>query len=75
MKKIVFIVVLFILVFEFSTLAQNSILPIYKMASDFVAVYEEKGFETVRLDFNILTTNDLIENTRRKLYKDYEYFD
>lgn len=62
-----------LMTFSTGSLAQNSIIPIYNAANEFVRIFEEKGYEIVHLDFNNLTPDDFTDETRREFSSSYEY--
>lgn len=74
MKKIIIVSeIVFFLCLTKVCIAQNSIKPILTKASDAIKIFEDQGYETVHLDFNILTLADPSDETRRSFNRDFSY--
>lgn len=73
-KSFIITGIILLLAFNPDGLAQNSINSIYNTANEVIKIFEEKGYEIVHLDFNILTSDDPTEETRRNFSSSMDYF-
>ncbi len=73
-KKIIFFI-FFITSFgnKGYTQTNSSVIDIYKRGAEIIDLLEEKGFELVRTEFDVLSLGDNSEQSRRFLHPNYDY--
>lgn len=73
-KKIIIPLLLLTIFFSNTAYCQSSIKVTYEMGQEVVKMLEEKGFEVVHVEYDVLSTAKTTKSLQRNLSSGYEYF-